>query len=247
MAPFLGFGVGASSMVADGKRAARPRTVDAYRAWVDRLDAARPPNGFDRWSLLTGADPQADAGGDEAGAGAAAPSGHEERLASAAPPPEAAAVSTPSSASKDSAAVAAARSEAHDRLLEGVMVALRTSDGLSLNAVARRFGARAAAAIARAANDAIGQGLAAINDDDDDDDDDDGNFGLDVAAGASTNAPRSRGDDQAERRQGGDGHWGGPYGTLRLTDPEGFLVSNDIISTVFAALDPSSVELPELP
>lgn len=80
-----------------------------------------------------------------------------------------------------------------DLLLEEIMVALRTSDGLDLGSVAKRHGHGIVSTICDSVREAQQQGLAIIDDD-------------------RTN--------------------------LRLSSPDGFLVSNDVISTIFAELTP---------
>jgi oxygen-independent coproporphyrinogen-3 oxidase len=92
----------------------------------------------------------------------------------------------------------------HERLLDRFMLALRTSDGLDLAALAREHGQervlRALPALERAAE----AGLAELRP---------------AAAAASSSSS------------------GLPYDWVRLTDPKGLMLSNDVISDVFALLD----------
>ena len=119
-----------------------------------------------------------------------------------------------------------------------VMMRLRTADGLDLAAFEGSYGSSAARSVASAlephrqsglveqcsssedslivgANDALGQQSTAADDH------------------HSSRNSRSRQPDLAvDQREGLRGL------RVRLTDPEGFLLSNDVISDVFAALTP---------
>ena len=97
------------------------------------------------------------------------------------------------------------------------MLRLRLSDGLDLAQLGARFGARAAAAAAAAVAPHVGAGLAEV-----------------VADRPPAWGSGARG--HAAGVEGGREGLGGSV--VRLTDPEGFLVSNDVISDVFAALVP---------
>ena len=97
------------------------------------------------------------------------------------------------------------------------MLRLRLSDGLDLAQLGARFGAQQAAAAAAALAPHVGAGLAEVIAD---------------RGHALGCAPRARG---AGAEGGGEDLSGC---VVRLTDPEGFLVSNDVISDVFAALVP---------
>ena len=77
-----------------------------------------------------------------------------------------------------------------DWLLDELLTALRTSDGVDLGRVRRVYGADAEACVRRGAADAVEANLATLHGD-----------------------------------------------ALRLTDPDGFLFSNFVISTIFAAFD----------
>ncbi|GBF94884.1 coproporphyrinogen III oxidase [Raphidocelis subcapitata] len=93
-----------------------------------------------------------------------------------------------------------------ERLLDVIMLALRTSDGLDLAAVAGDYGPEAARAIASALARHEREGRVVVE-----------------RAAPSSTAP------------GGGGEAEGRPLRARLTDPEGFLFSNDVISDVFAA------------
>lgn len=56
-------------------------------------------------------------------------------------------------------------------------------------------------------------------------------------AGASGRGGSGAADERAAAQQRQQGPSGGEVVRVRLTDPQGFVVSNDIISDVFAALD----------
>jgi flagellar biosynthesis/type III secretory pathway protein FliH len=146
---------------------------------------------------------------------------------------------------------------AYEALLEGLMVALRTSDGFDLDACARAFGPKAAHAIAAAALPAQARGLAQLVGL--------GGGGPASAAAAAHRHASSAGVADAEGNAEGDTKGnaegdtkgnaegdtkgsaeGSSRGTLRLTDPEGFLFSNDVISTLFAALEPEMLRPPAL-
>ena len=104
------------------------------------------------------------------------------------------------------------------------MLRLRLSDGLDLAQLAARFGAAPAAAAAAALAPHVRASLA------------------EVVAGRSH--PLSR-RPEACSAEGGKGGSGGVSGcVVRLTDPEGFLVSNDVISDMFAALEPRGSAVP---
>lgn len=103
------------------------------------------------------------------------------------------------------------------------MLRLRLSDGLDLAQLGARFGAAPAAAAAAALAPHVGAGLAEV-----------------VADGSHALGSGSRGH-AAGGKGGGEGLSGS---VVRLTDPEGFLVSNDVISDVFAALVPDDAAAP---
>lgn len=94
-----------------------------------------------------------------------------------------------------------------DEMCEAVMVALRTADGLDLTAFAELYGQRSANAICESLAGAMEAKL------------------VTVAHAPSDKQPEHGESDPSRRQQ------------LHLNDPEGFLVSNTIISTVFAALE----------
>lgn len=141
---YLGFGMGATSALAGGRRFARPRTLEDYRLWVKALPAARLAD-----AIASGDDGQA-----------AADAAREDRLLDAAQ--------------------------------EGVMLALRTSDGLDMEDFRGAFGAEAEQVVRASLGAWTAQGLV------------------------------------CEERGGR---------VLRLAAPRGFMMSNDVLSTLFADLD----------
>ncbi|KAG8469586.1 hypothetical protein KFE25_006041 [Diacronema lutheri] len=102
-----------------------------------------------------------------------------------------------------------------DWLLETVMVGLRRSDGLQLDELARAFGRRAALECARALAPAEARGLVVRVPPDP----------TAAAAAAAAAAPPAPNDDD-----------GALLGSVRLSAPDGFLVSNDLLSDLFVAL-----------
>jgi coproporphyrinogen III oxidase-like Fe-S oxidoreductase len=109
-------------------------------------------------------------------------------------------------------------------ILEVVMLALRTSDGLDLDTINRGYGSDAVHKILDALEPFTNRNLVLVETGDNQ------SMGSTLKVGsnpADTLRPAdalNSGDDQKR------------YGRVRLRDPEGFLVSNDIISSVFAAL-----------
>ena len=120
----------------------------------------------------------------------------------------------------------------YESLLEGLMVALRTSDGVDLDAVEDLFGAAAAEAIELAAQNPVAQGLAVVE-----------NKSHGIGSKESDGKPGDFGLGRRKRKLPSSGEHCrvSLRGILRLTDPEGFLFSNDVISSVFAALEPRMV------
>lgn len=96
------------------------------------------------------------------------------------------------------------------------MLQLRLSDGLDLQALQQQFGPRVAAALLPVIHQMMQKGLMqevppASQDT--------------IWQGAVADMQRRLGDGQSCR--------------VRLTDPQGFLLSNDVIAELFAVLDPS--------
>ena len=123
-----------------------------------------------------------------------------------------------------------------------VMMRLRTADGLDLKAFEDSYGSSAARSVASALEPHRQAGLVQICESTDirtaSDESESGRQvvpkqGVSVSNHASTmNANRMEHDLAMSQKEGLRGK------RVRLTDPEGFLVSNDIISDVFAALTP---------
>jgi len=158
--PTLGFGMGAASFL-DHRRFTRPAKLSEYTAWLDRLAA-------DGLGAATVQDEDED---DEEG------EDHDDDAGA-----------TAASASVSVAVVAPAVTGKAD-ILEVVMLALRTADGLCLGRLRDDYGDGAEAQVLAAVAPFADRGLVTVAD-----------------------------------------------GTVRLVDPDGFLVSNDIISSVFVEL-----------
>jgi oxygen-independent coproporphyrinogen-3 oxidase len=113
-----------------------------------------------------------------------------------------------------------------DRLLDLIMLQLRLSDGLDLQQLQRQFGARVCAALLPSIQQAMQHGTMAL-----------------AAAGSVQGA--TLGAEEAALAQGAALQQqldAGQPCRVRLTDPAGFLLSNDVISGLFAALDPSMLQ-----
>lgn len=106
-----------------------------------------------------------------------------------------------------------------DRLLDLVMLRLRLSDGLDLSRLQREFGAQLVASLLPAVAGNMERGL----------------MQLAGAAPAAPGGAPSGGEAAAQLRAA---LAAGRPCCVRLTDPAGFLVSNDVIAGLFAALDP---------
>lgn len=120
-----------------------------------------------------------------------------------------------------------------------VMMRLRTADGLDLKAFEDSYGSSAARSVASALEPHRQAGLVQKFESNDISSAPESRSqvvpkqGVSVSNHASTmNANRMEHDLAMSQKEGLRGK------RVRLTDPEGFLVSNDIISDVFAALTP---------
>ena len=108
-----------------------------------------------------------------------------------------------------------------DQLLDTVMLSLRLADGLDLAAVAARHGGNAADHIQAALQPHLDSGR------------------VSAVEQQRRHSPGSQQCLHSEQgRLSGTSNRTYLWPCLRLTDPGGFLVSNDIISDVFAALTP---------
>jgi len=107
-----------------------------------------------------------------------------------------------------------------DQLLDTVMLSLRMADGLDLAAIAEQHGANAAHRIQAALQPHLASGLVSAVEK------------QEQLSRAAYQEPQTQSTHECSgiRTQ--------PWPCLRLADPGGFLVSNDIISDVFAALTP---------
>ena len=108
-----------------------------------------------------------------------------------------------------------------DQLLDAVMLSLRTADGLDLAAVAAQHGPDAADRIKAALQPHVESGLVSVVEQ---------QLQLSTATHKGFQPQSGPEHCNAGRTQ--------PWPCLRLADPGGFLMSNDIISDVFAALTP---------
>lgn len=98
------------------------------------------------------------------------------------------------------------------------MLSLRTADGLDVSSFAAQYGAEAAAVLTPVLLKHEAAGLVALRR---------------GGGGGQQEADSGSSGGQQAASSGGSG--GGEIVWARLTDPEGFLVSNDIISDLFAA------------
>ena len=117
-----------------------------------------------------------------------------------------------------------------------VMMRLRTADGLDLGAFEGSYGSSAARSVASALEPHRQAGLMEQCSSTEGSTSANGALAKQRAAGNDSHGSkigRSMQPDQAvDQQEGLRGK------TVRLTDPDGFLVSNDVISDVFAALTP---------
>ena len=133
-----------------------------------------------------------------------------------------------------------------DRLLDVVMMRLRTADGLCLKEVESAYGSSAARSIASALDPHRQAGLVQTCSNSKSRATDSSGAGMGDAAAANEHAgPADRSKHVSMQQHRSDMTQNGAPSTeeslagsqVRLSDSEGFLVSNDIISDVFAALE----------
>ncbi len=118
-----------------------------------------------------------------------------------------------------------------------VMMRLRTADGLDLKAFEESYGSSAARSVASALEPHRQAGLVQQRSSSDDRVSAKGNGEASAQQRAADGYGSSRNRSIQPDMAGGERE--GLRGKrVRLTDPEGFLVSNDVISDVFAALTP---------
>ncbi|CAM9565376.1 unnamed protein product [Phaeothamnion confervicola] len=234
--PFLAFGNGAASHL-EGRRFSRPRGLKEYAAWVDRLSE-------EGWEGATAA--TAAAGGESAGGaggeGAGKGGGKERRKGGG--------------KEREKERELVGQQRLIDLAQEAVMVALRLTEGLDLDAFEQRFGAALTARVVAGAGEGISMGWAALEQGTDDrghgggraglGDGGDGDVGIaDGGSGDGGRNPtgrgrrdtRGNGGSTGEVSGGGGGDNNGKGRRLRLVAPEGFLLSNAVISSIFAELD----------
>ena len=129
-----------------------------------------------------------------------------------------------------------------DQLLDTVMLSLRTADGLDLAAVAEQHGTAAAARILASLEPRLSWGLVSVVEQQKQSlagslESADRKTSQHIVTSSACNPQRPGSWKHIPRAdgQGGDDRIT-DWPCLRLTDPDGFLVSNDIISDVFVAL-----------
>jgi len=243
MRPFLGFGVGASSMVANGARVARPRDAEGYADFVATLERGSGGGGRELPGsnvvtsdiIVNDRKPRENSdGNNKRGDSEDNCSSSEQRSAARALLLGDAYSSLNSNDVSDGDSSSSIENAVqYEALLEGLMVALRTSDGFDLDQCAANFGDIVTGAIVTAAQDATSDGLAVIVSDD----------SRSIAAAKAvpaTSREMTSAQSSSVIADAGDGS----RGILRLTDPEGFLFSNQVISTLFAALEPEMLQPP---
>ena len=243
MRPFLGFGVGASSMVANGARVARPRDAEGYADFVATLERGSGGGGGELPGsnvvtsdiIVNDRKPRENSdGNNKRGDSEDNCSSSEQRSAARALLLGDAYSSLNSNDVSDGDSSSSIENAVqYEALLEGLMVALRTSDGFDLDQCAANFGDIVTGAIVTAAQDATSDGLAVIVSDD----------SRSIAAAKAvpaTSREMTSAQSSSVIADAGDGS----RGILRLTDPEGFLFSNQVISTLFAALEPEMLQPP---
>lgn len=244
MRPFLGFGLGASSMVANGARVARPRDAEGFADFVATLEQGSGGKGgggeLPGSTAVTGEilandrKPRENSdGNNKRGDNRDSSSSCEQRSAARALLLGDAYSSLNSDivSDDDSSSGSDENAAQYEALLEGLMVALRTSDGFDLDQCAANYGDVVTGAIVTAAQDAKSYGLAVIVSDD----------SRSIAAAKAvpeTSREMASFQSSSEIADAGDGS----RGIMRLTDPEGFLFSNQVISTLFAALEPEMLQ-----
>ena len=119
-----------------------------------------------------------------------------------------------------------------------VMMRLRTADGLDLKAFEESYGSSAARSVASALEPHRQPGLVQQCSSSDDRVSAKGNGEASAQQRAADGYGSSRNRRSIQPDMAGGEREGLRGKRVRLTDPEGFLVSNDVISDVFAALTP---------
>ena len=119
-----------------------------------------------------------------------------------------------------------------------VMMRLRTADGLDLKAFEESYGSSAARNVASALEPHTQTGLVQQCSSSEDSVSAAGDREASAKQGAMNNSSSSRNGRSMQPILAPDQQEGLRGTRVRLTDPEGFLVSNDVISDVFAALTP---------
>ncbi len=102
-------------------------------------------------------------------------------------------------------------------MLDTIMLRLRTADGLDLGAFEAAYGADMTARVQRSLRKHVASGLV-------------------LAAGSRAAGQQAAGQGRGQQQQL---ERSGDASVLRLADPQGFLLSNEIISDVFAAVSGS--------
>lgn len=225
--PYLAFGLSGASHLA-GVRYTRPKGLEQYSVWVHDLEAGRGSPFLERgeWEEsekgVRKHKGESRIGVSEERGGTQNKTGEDGAPAAPRDTERGSGVSAVSGeAGQRDDGVAQElrdRGELLDKILEHVMLRLRLSAGLDLAEMATTFGADEARKVLRALEPHMETGRAIL-----DAPKHDGTV-LYISGEGYTDLPR---EDTL------------PLGVVRLSDPEGFLVSNDIISSVFAELDES--------
>lgn len=196
--PTWGFGMGAASYI-NNNRYTRPDKMGEYSQWVDELEI----HGF---TMSTIQDEDDDDDKDEKPKSSTAKDIGDNSEESDDDGGEL--IVSPDISSPPGSA----------DILEVVMLALRTSDGLSLGNLGKEYGALSVEKVIQAVQPFVDRGLMTIRSD----------SGDDILGDSTQKGPHYE-------SQSGSGRIPSD-GRIRLTDPQGFLVSNDIISSVFVEL-----------
>ncbi|GAB4820010.1 hypothetical protein N2152v2_007056 [Parachlorella kessleri] len=241
--PFYGIGMGSASYL-QGRRFSRPKRLHGYRQFVEE---------FAIYGSLGGT-----AGGADSSARSSSSSGSSSSSSRSSNSNSGIHGGAAHQNPADDEGVGAVPGlhlppeTSHDKLLDTIMLRLRLADGLDLSSIQGRNadGEQLRSVVLRALQPHIEQGLVQFRP-----------IQADTALNSADSSPsrggpnspqgRSEGlelQQQTQQEQRARGlltsgqHGAGEAAVVSLTDPEGFVVSNDIISDVFAALDEGSAD-----
>lgn len=125
-----------------------------------------------------------------------------------------------------------------EEMLDVVMMRLRTADGLDLNTFEKSYGSSSARSIVSALEPHRQAGLVQVIKNKEERKADGGQASFNGCGSGMHGNSMEHHEHQAASQENGGSKEELKGRRVRLTDPEGFLVSNDIISDVFAALTP---------